>query len=113
MLIDSQENNLHILFEAPDPRRIASLPVAWIASTIADGAAGGAAQSVYTHISGKQFALPVPLTDTSWSFRLPSTFLIPPSLYKESETALIQPSHDSGTAKRVCFQDVSLVYLMW
>jgi len=30
---------MHALFDAPDPRRIASLPVAWIASTIADGGA--------------------------------------------------------------------------
>jgi hypothetical protein len=29
---------------------MASLPVAWMASTIADGAAGTAAQSVYTHL---------------------------------------------------------------
>ena len=30
-----------LLFDAPEPRKIASLPVSWIASTIADGAAGG------------------------------------------------------------------------
>jgi hypothetical protein len=47
----------------------------------------------------------------NWSFRLPSTFLIPPSLYKESETALIQPSHDSGTAKRVS-NELSTVILL-
>jgi hypothetical protein len=29
----------HLLFDAPDPRRIASLPVDWIASTMAEGGA--------------------------------------------------------------------------
>jgi hypothetical protein len=36
--------------------------------------------------------------------RLASTFVIPFSLYKESETDLTQPSHVIGTAKRVCFK---------
>jgi len=31
----------HILFDAPDPRSIASLPVDWIASTMAEGGATG------------------------------------------------------------------------
>jgi hypothetical protein len=31
--------SLHLLFEVPDPRKMASLPVAWMASTMADGAA--------------------------------------------------------------------------
>lgn len=47
-----------VLFDLPLPRRIASRPVDWIASTIADGAA-------------------VPSTETNWSLRLAVTFSIP------------------------------------
>ena len=46
--------------------------------------------------------LPDPSTEMSWSFRLPSTLVMPLTWYKASETDLIHPSQDKGTANRVC-----------
>lgn len=34
-----KEASVDLLFDPPEPRRMASLPVAWMASTIVDGAA--------------------------------------------------------------------------
>lgn len=107
----------NVLFDAPDPRKMASRPVAWIASTMDDGAAvtypcqlkyalcryvdGGWARKQGGNICSELDA-PDPSIDMSWCSRLPSTLFTPLSLKSESETALIQPSHDNGTANRVC-----------
>lgn len=43
----------------------------------------------------------MPSTEINWSLRSASTLVMPPSLYKESETSLTQLSHVMGTAKTV------------
>ena len=98
----------HLLFEVPDPRKMASLPVAWMASTMADGAAVGRFTvsktvrdvSKWQHLSYE----PVPSMDTSWSLTLASTLEMPGSLCRAPAMSLAQPSQVMGTAKSVCFR---------
>jgi len=97
---------VHLLFDAPEPLSIASRPVAWMAATIADGAAimdDLWVQIHHPHPPWQPALIPVPSTDTNWSSTLGSTLVMPPTLNKASETSLAQPPHVMGTAKTVCF----------
>lgn len=65
---------------------MASLPVAWIASTMADGATAAWPDALACGIDGLSEQQPScdnspdPSTDISWSVRFPSTLLMPSSL---------------------------------
>ena len=60
----------HLLFEVPEPRKMASLPVSWIAFTIAEGAAA-CHQSLLSvphpihMVSGRIGDVPVPSIETN------------------------------------------------
>jgi len=62
-----------ILSVVPEPLKMASLPVACMAATIAEGAANMMYQS-HAENNPEGIDAPVPSTETSWSLRFASIF---------------------------------------
>lgn len=115
-----------LLFGFPLPLRMASRPVDWIAATIWDGAAAGVSESLDVVLDGRVCLytgavsrIPVPSTETSWSWRLASTRRIPTththersrvnqpckflpgSSCSDFDTLSMHPWHSRGTANNV------------